>query len=77
MQTRNELIVEPVGLDAETLPRPLDWETLFGNDHAVRHPALRAVAKKGRTAHLTSNRTCRFATPDPPTPDPRPPPFDN
>ena len=35
MQTRNELIVEPVGLEVEGLPRPLDWQTLFGNDHPV------------------------------------------
>lgn len=35
MQTRRELIVEPIGLDVETLPRPLDWQQLFGNDHPV------------------------------------------
>ena len=35
MQSNHELIVEPVGLDVEVLPRPLDWKVLFGNDHPV------------------------------------------
>lgn len=35
MQTNKELIVEPIGLDVETLPRPLIWRELFGNDHPV------------------------------------------
>src|SRR5258706_14850644 len=35
MQTGHELIVEPVGLDGETLPKPIDWIALFGNDHPV------------------------------------------
>src|SRR5512133_1909129 len=35
MQTNKELIVEPVGLDVEKLPRPLDFAALFGNDHPV------------------------------------------
>jgi tRNA (guanine-N7-)-methyltransferase len=35
MQTNKELIVEPVGLDPDSLPKPLDWSTLFGNDHPV------------------------------------------
>jgi tRNA (guanine-N7-)-methyltransferase len=35
MQTGHELIVEPIGLDVETLPRPMDWAGLFGNDHPV------------------------------------------
>jgi len=35
MQSNHELIVEPIGLDVETLPRPLDWPLLFGNDHPV------------------------------------------
>jgi tRNA (guanine-N7-)-methyltransferase len=35
MQSHRELIVEPVGLDVETLPRPLDWAQLFGNDRPV------------------------------------------
>jgi len=35
MQTNHELIVEPIGLDPDTLPKPLDWATLFGNDHPV------------------------------------------
>lgn len=35
MQTNHELIIEPNGLDVETLPKPLDWAALFGNDHPV------------------------------------------
>ena len=35
MKVGHELIVEPVGLDVDTLPRPIDWPTLFGNDHPV------------------------------------------
>jgi tRNA (guanine-N7-)-methyltransferase len=35
MQTHHEMIVEPIGLDPETLPRPLDWPALFGNDRPV------------------------------------------
>jgi tRNA (guanine-N7-)-methyltransferase len=35
MQTRHELIVEPIGLDVDTLTRPIDWIALFGDDHPV------------------------------------------
>ena len=35
MQSRNPLIVEPNGLDAEALPKPIDWAAMFGNDHPV------------------------------------------
>jgi len=35
MQTNKELIVEPIGLNVETLARPIDWRALFGNDHSV------------------------------------------
>lgn len=35
MQTNHELIVEPIGLEVETLPRPLDFAALFGNTHPV------------------------------------------
>jgi tRNA (guanine-N7-)-methyltransferase len=35
MQTNHELIVEPVGLDVDALPKPLDWREVFGNDHPV------------------------------------------
>jgi tRNA (guanine-N7-)-methyltransferase len=35
MQTRNEMIVEPVGLNPDTLPRPIDFAAMFGNDHPV------------------------------------------
>src|SRR4051812_23715704 len=35
MQTRRELIVEPIGLYADALPRPLNWAELYGNDRPV------------------------------------------
>ncbi len=35
MQTPRPLIVEPIGLEADALPRPIDWGALFGNDHPV------------------------------------------
>src|SRR4051812_45598347 len=35
MQSHRELIVEPVGLDVETLPRPIVWEALFENANPV------------------------------------------
>ena len=35
MQVDHELIVEPVGLDVDKLPKPLVWRELYGNDHPV------------------------------------------
>ncbi len=35
MQAHRELIVEPVGLDVETLARPIVWFELFGNSNPV------------------------------------------
>jgi tRNA (guanine-N7-)-methyltransferase len=35
MQTKHDLQPEPVGLDVDSLPRPLDWERLFGNAHPI------------------------------------------
>ncbi|HTL30309.1 MAG TPA: hypothetical protein VL282_13845, partial [Tepidisphaeraceae bacterium] len=35
MQTNKELVVEPIGLDVDTLPKPIDWQAMFGNDHPV------------------------------------------
>ena len=35
MQVGHELIVEPIGLDVDRLPKPLDWRELFGNDRPV------------------------------------------
>ena len=29
MQTNHELIVEPVGLDVDALPKPLDWREVM------------------------------------------------
>src|SRR5215208_1221814 len=31
MQSHRELIVEPIGLDVDALPRPLDFAALYGN----------------------------------------------
>lgn len=35
MQTSKDLIIEPVGLDVDTLPRPIDFAALYGNEHPV------------------------------------------
>src|SRR3954468_11713243 len=35
MQSSGKFIVEPVGLDPDKLPKPLNWTDLFGNDHPV------------------------------------------
>jgi tRNA (guanine-N7-)-methyltransferase len=35
MQANRELVVEGVGLDVEALPRPLDFELVFGNSNPV------------------------------------------
>jgi tRNA (guanine-N7-)-methyltransferase len=35
MQSNHPLVVEPIGLDLETLPKPLDWRELFGNANPV------------------------------------------
>jgi tRNA (guanine-N7-)-methyltransferase len=35
MQTHRELIIEPVGLDVDALPRPINWSELFDNDHPI------------------------------------------
>src|SRR5687767_5106903 len=35
MQSPRELIIEPVGLDVDALPRPINWGEMFGNDRPV------------------------------------------
>jgi len=35
MQSNRELNIEGIGLDVDTLPRPLEWRQVFGNDHPV------------------------------------------
>lgn len=35
MQTNHELIPEPIGLDPDALPKPLDWTALYGNANSV------------------------------------------
>jgi tRNA (guanine-N7-)-methyltransferase len=35
MQASGDLIVEPIGLEADALPRPIVWGEMFGNPHPV------------------------------------------
>src|SRR2546421_2502573 len=35
MQPHRDMIVEPIGLEADGLSRPIDWAALFGNGHPV------------------------------------------
>lgn len=35
MQPHRELIVEPIGLEVESLPKPISWAELFGNPNPV------------------------------------------
>lgn len=35
MQSTRNFIIEPIGLDADSLPRPISWPAMFGNDHPV------------------------------------------
>ena len=35
MQTKHELIPEPIGLDPDALPKPLDFAALYGNTNPV------------------------------------------
>lgn len=35
MQLNRDITVEPIGLYQESLPKPIDWRELFGNDHPV------------------------------------------
>lgn len=35
MQTSHPLVVEPVGLEVDSLPKPLDWPLLYGNANPV------------------------------------------
>ena len=35
MQAISSFVVEPIGLIAEKLPKPIDWAALYGNDHPV------------------------------------------
>src|SRR5450432_1536585 len=35
MQSHRDLIVEPIGLDVEKLPKPLNWPEIFGNTNLV------------------------------------------
>lgn len=35
MQTNHELVVDGVGLDPATLPKPIDWAVLYGNANPV------------------------------------------
>jgi tRNA (guanine-N7-)-methyltransferase len=35
MQSVSSFIIEPIGLDVDALPRPLNWREVYGNDHPV------------------------------------------
>jgi tRNA (guanine-N7-)-methyltransferase len=35
MQAASSFMVEPIGLNTDTLSKPIDWTALFGNDHPV------------------------------------------
>jgi tRNA (guanine-N7-)-methyltransferase len=35
MQVKQDMTVEPIGLNPDSLPRPIIWTELFSNDHAV------------------------------------------
>ncbi|HEX8524223.1 MAG TPA: tRNA (guanosine(46)-N7)-methyltransferase TrmB [Tepidisphaeraceae bacterium] len=35
MQSQKPLVVEPIGLDVETLPKPIDFPTLYGNTNPI------------------------------------------
>jgi tRNA (guanine-N7-)-methyltransferase len=35
MQAHRDLVIEPIGLDIDALPKPIDWAVLYGNDHPV------------------------------------------
>jgi tRNA (guanine-N7-)-methyltransferase len=35
MQNHRELIIEPIALDIETIPRPIDFAAMFGNSNPV------------------------------------------
>ncbi len=54
MQSHRELIVEPIGLDVETLPKPLDLPALFGHDHPVE-----IEIGMGKGTFLTEQATAR------------------
>ena len=54
MQASHELIVEPIGLDPDKLPKPLVWRELFGNDHSVE-----LEIGSGKGTFLTEQATAR------------------
>ena len=35
MQSKRDLIVEPIAVEQEALPKPIDWAALFGNEKPV------------------------------------------
>ncbi len=54
MQVKREMIVEPIGLAVESLPKPIDWSALFGNDHPVE-----LEIGSGKGTFLTDQATAR------------------
>ncbi len=57
MRAAKSFIVEPVGLDIESLPRPIDWRAMFGNDHPVE-----LEIGSGKGTFLTDQATSRPET---------------
>jgi tRNA (guanine-N7-)-methyltransferase len=57
MQTNKPLIVEPIGLDVATLPRPIEWRALFGDDHPVE-----LEIGTGKATFLTEQARARIET---------------
>src|SRR3954469_20820971 len=35
MQSHREFVIEPVGLEIDSVAKPIDWREMFGNDHSV------------------------------------------
>src|SRR5205085_12668065 len=35
MNSNHPLVVEPIGLDVDRLPKPIDWAQMFGNSNPV------------------------------------------
>src|SRR3954466_9623707 len=57
MQTNKPLIVEPIGLDVATLPRPIECRALFGDDHPVE-----LEIGTGKATFLTEQARARIET---------------
>lgn len=54
MRAAGSFIVEPIGLDIESLPRPINWREMFGNDNPVE-----LEIGSGKGTFLTDQATAR------------------